>query len=166
MSPTRIVHVARAVRRGFVYAAGAVMVACTLVMGTVLMAGVALRYVFGGGLTWGTELSVILFPWLILAGVVVAAANNEHLGIDYLVRKLPAGYRRALQLVSIAVVTGLMLVIAAQSPQLLNAFQYQRTAVLGWPVSYAFYSLPFGLLSVAAVTLLRVPEVLFGEAES
>lgn len=166
MSPTRIVHVARAVRRAFIYAASAVMVACTLVMGTVLMAGVALRYVFGGGLTWGTELSVILFPWLILAGVVVAAANNEHLGIDYLVRKLPDRYRRAVQLISIAIVTGLMLVIAAQSPQLLNAFQYQRTSVLGWPVSYAFYSLPFGLLSVAAVTLLRVPDVLFGEAES
>nr|WP_210023371.1 MULTISPECIES: TRAP transporter small permease [unclassified Paenibacillus] len=55
-----------------------------LVFGNVIM-----RYAFNYGITWSEEISRFLFIWLIFIGSIGALKDNEHLGVDSLVKKLP-----------------------------------------------------------------------------
>ncbi|WP_459980140.1 TRAP transporter small permease, partial [Paenibacillus sp. YK5] len=49
---------------------------------------VVLRYVFNTGLTWSEELSRFLFIWMIFLGSILGLKDNEHLGVDMMVKKL------------------------------------------------------------------------------
>ena len=59
-------------------------------MAIFVFANVLMRYFFHSGLTWAEEISRFLFVWLIFLGSIVGFRDNEHLGIDTLVRKLSA----------------------------------------------------------------------------
>ncbi|PWG65796.1 TRAP transporter small permease [Spiribacter halobius] len=146
-------------RSGIRIAASAVVLATTVAIGCTLMLGVIVRYILAGSVAWASEVPVMLFPWLIMAGIVLAAVHEEHLGVDFFARKLPPAWQRALQLAVLVLVAALMLALAAQAPSILSFMQYRSTPVLGLPSTWAFYSVPIGMLAVAAVALLRLAEV-------
>lgn len=159
MAAEALIQCTSLARRAIYAAAAAVTVAATAVIGATLLLGVIVRYVLSGSLAWASELPVLLFPWLIMAGIVLAAARDEHLGVDFFARRLPAGWQVALQLLVLAGIAGLMLAMAAQAPSLLEFMQYRLTPVLRWPSSWAFYSVPLGTVAVAVLALLRMVEI-------
>lgn len=63
---------------------------------------VVLRYGFNSGITVSEELSRWLFVWMIFLGAVVALRQHAHLGVDTLVRALPAWGKRLCFIVSYA----------------------------------------------------------------
>jgi C4-dicarboxylate transporter DctQ subunit len=64
---------------------------------------VVLRYVFNSGLLWALEATTYLFAWLVLTGISYGVRINAHIGVDLVVRAVPAGRaRRALGLIGIA----------------------------------------------------------------
>ncbi|WP_456268445.1 TRAP transporter small permease [Kushneria sp. AK178] len=134
-----------------------VVVVTTAVIGITLMAGVIVRYFLAGSLAWGNELPVILFPWLIMGGVVMAAARHQHLGVDFFARKLSSTAARVLMIVVRLMVVALMVMLIQQSFALMQFMQYQTTPVLGWPATWSFYSLPLG---AAGVLLLAVIDLI------
>jgi len=146
-------------RSGIRIAAGAVVLATTVGIGCTLMLGVIVRYILAGSVAWASEVPVMLFPWLIMAGIVLAAVHEEHLGVDFFARKLPVAWQTALQLAVLVFVAGLMLALAEQAPSILSFMQYRSTPVLGLPSTWAFYSVPIGMLAVATVALLRLAEI-------
>ncbi|RKR03273.1 TRAP-type C4-dicarboxylate transport system permease small subunit [Kushneria sinocarnis] len=149
-------------RELFYLLGSAVVVVTTVVIGTTLMAGVIVRYFLSGSLAWGNELPVILFPWLVMGGVVMAAVRQQHLGVDFFVRRLPAGVARAVAALMQLLVIGLMGMLIYQSQSLLMFMQYQSSPVLGWPASWAFYSLPLGAAGVMVIALLELVAVVAG----
>lgn len=159
MTPETVLRCTDRLRRGLYAGAAVVVVATTAVIGATLLLGVIVRYVLSGSLPWASELPVLLFPWLIMAGIVLAAARDEHLGVDFFARRLPAAGQVALQLLVLAGIAGLMLAMAAQAPSLLEFMQYRLTPVLRWPSSWAFYSVPLGTVAVAVLALLRMVEI-------
>lgn len=52
-----------------------------LIMFVSLMLEVIVRYVVGGSLGWTTETPSLLFPWLVMGGVVVAAQHGQHIAV-------------------------------------------------------------------------------------
>lgn len=141
-------------RELFYIIGSAVVVITTAVIGITLMAGVVVRYFLAGSLAWGNELPVILFPWLIMGGVVMAAARHQHLGVDFFVRKLSPGAARGLMSVVQVMVIALMVLLIQQSFVLLQYMQYQTTPVLGWSATWAFYSLPLGAAGVLLLAII------------
>ncbi len=64
-------------------------IVCSLSLMTIFVFGnVVLRYVFNTGLTWSEELSRFLFIWMIFLGSILGLKDNEHLGVDMMVKKL------------------------------------------------------------------------------
>lgn len=53
------------------------------VAGLVILA-VVLRYVFNDPLTWGEELIVALFTWMVFVGAAAAVRSNMHIRIDFM----------------------------------------------------------------------------------
>ena len=52
-----------------------------------------LRYVAGTSLASASELPELLFPWMIMAGVVLAAQHGSHIAVVILTQKLGASRR-------------------------------------------------------------------------
>lgn len=72
------------------------------VMTLITFANVVVRYVFNGNILWALETTVFLFAWLVLLGVSYCVKVNAHLGVDAVVRLLPAGARRIATLLAVA----------------------------------------------------------------
>jgi len=49
-----------------------------------LMAEVVVRYATNQGMGWPTEVPNILFPWLVMSGVVLAAQRGQHIAVTAL----------------------------------------------------------------------------------
>src|SRR6476620_12173909 len=87
-----------AASRGLLYVTLAVVFA-------ILSANVALRYVAGTSLASASELPELLFPWMIMAGVVLAAQHGSHIAVVILTQKLGASRRWVLAAGSLVVAT-------------------------------------------------------------
>ena len=66
----------------------------TTVIFVILVANTVLRYATGSSLQWANEVPELLFPWLVMAGVVLAAQHGAHITTSFLVEKLPFSLRR------------------------------------------------------------------------
>ncbi|QQP92361.1 TRAP transporter small permease [Skermanella sp. TT6] len=64
-------------------------------------AQVVLRYGFNSGIIWGVEATNYMFAWMVLFGISYGVRVHAHIGIDLLVKSLPAGLRRWVGLVAI-----------------------------------------------------------------
>jgi TRAP-type C4-dicarboxylate transport system permease small subunit len=56
----------------------------TAVIFVILCANTVLRYTTGSSLQWANELPELLFPWLVMAGVVLAAQQGSHIATTFL----------------------------------------------------------------------------------
>ena len=63
----------------------AVLWTSTLVIFVILVCNTALRYASGASLQWANEVPELLFPWLVMSGVVLAAARGAHITTSFLV---------------------------------------------------------------------------------
>jgi TRAP-type transport system small permease protein len=73
-----------------------ILIALFLAIMVVLVFGnVVLRYAFNSGITVSEEVSRWLFVWLTFLGAIVAMREHGHLGVDTLVKRLPAWGKRA-----------------------------------------------------------------------
>ncbi|AWM01253.1 TRAP transporter small permease [Bradyrhizobium amphicarpaeae] len=72
----------------------AVIATCLVVMVVLVFGNVVLRYGFNSGITISEELSRWLLVWLTFLGAIVAMREHAHLGVDSLIRKLPASGKR------------------------------------------------------------------------
>lgn len=63
---------------------------------------VVLRYVFNSGLTWGLDLTLYLFAWLVLLGVSYAVKVTAHLGVDAITGLLAPKPRQIVALIAAA----------------------------------------------------------------
>ncbi len=85
-----------AASRGVLYVTLAVVFA-------ILSANVALRYVAGTSLASASELPELLFPWMIMAGVILAAQHGSHIAVVIVTQKLGASRRWVLAAGSVVV---------------------------------------------------------------
>lgn len=53
-----------------------------VVMFLSLMAEVIVRYVTNQGMGWPTEIPNLLFPWLMMSGIVLAAQYGKHIAVE------------------------------------------------------------------------------------
>ncbi|MCK1414871.1 TRAP transporter small permease [Bradyrhizobium sp. CW4] len=77
-----------------------IIAACLAVMVVLVFGNVVLRYGFNSGIAISEELSRWLLVWLTFLGAVVAMREHAHLGVDSLVRMLPAYGKRICFIVS------------------------------------------------------------------
>ena len=56
----------------------------TSVIFVILVANTILRYATGSSLQWANEVPELLFPWLVMSGVVLAAQRGAHITTSFL----------------------------------------------------------------------------------
>ena len=104
------------------------------------------RYFLNLPLDWSEEISRLFLIWMTFIGSSVAVKRNEHLMVEMFINKFPPRLRshwlRGLRIVSILI----LLMIIVSSFELLDMTRNQPSAILGFPTSLFFLSLPIGFL--------------------
>jgi TRAP-type C4-dicarboxylate transport system permease small subunit len=129
----------------------------------ILSANVALRYVAGTSLASASELPELLFPWMIMAGVILAAQHGSHIAIVIVTQKLKASRPWVLAGGSL-VVAGLYAGLAVTAWPLMEIAADERTPILQVPGSISVGCLVLGFALLSLVTLCRLPQVWAGSA--
>jgi TRAP-type C4-dicarboxylate transport system permease small subunit len=141
------------------------IVVCLAAMVVLVFTNVVLRYLFNSGIATSEELSRWLLVWLTFLGAIVALRQHAHLGVDTLVRALPAHGK------FVCFIASYLLMLYADA--LLTIGSWKQTVLTygdtapasGISVGLFFYSsgLVFGV-SAAVILLLDLARVLSGSA--
>jgi len=140
----------------------AVLYVTLSVVFVILSVNVCLRYAAGTSLAWASELPELMFPWMIMSGVVIAAQHGSHIAVVILTQKLGAARRWVLTAASL-VVAGLYLGLAWAAWPVFEIAADERTPIMQVPGSVSVGCLLLGFVMLAIVTLLRLPQVWRGE---
>ena len=124
----------------------------------VLTANVFLRYMSGTSLATASELPELLFPWMIMAGVVLAAQHGSHIAVVLLTQKMGDARRWVLAGGSI-VVAVLYGALAIMAWPLSEIAADERSPMLQVPGSVSVFAVMLGFGLLAVVTVCRLPKV-------
>ena len=129
-------------------------------MVVVVALGVLFRYAFGAALVWYDEFASYLLVWLTFYGAVVASYRRRHIGLEVLVERLPAGWKRAVELTAEACVFGFQIVLCYFGWVLTEKIGDETAVSLVWVHMRWVYSvLPISgalMLLVSGAELLRL----------
>ena len=140
------------------------LLATTLILG-ILLCNESLGILsdwMGFSIPWITEVSVILFAWVIFVGAGVITRTNSHISLDVLIERLPQKSQRAFKILNVI----LMLVVAYVmiyygGKHALFVGKFQNTVYLHISLFYLYISVPVGgvLLAINAFGhLFQLPD--------
>ena len=131
----------------------AVLWVSTSVIFVILCGNTVLRYATGSSLQWGNEVPELLFPWLVMAGVVLAAQHGAHITTTFLIEKLPFAARRPLTALSWLGVAVLYAVLAVQTFRMLEVVHDEKSPILQIPGSVTYGCVMGGMAMLAVLAL-------------
>jgi C4-dicarboxylate transporter DctQ subunit len=132
--------------------------ACMVLIFSVMLAQVIMRYVFGSVPFFVEEVSRYLLIWGVLAGIAVSIWNGSHLRVDLLLQIAPRIMRTPLQFFLAMTTLAVYLIFAVYGFKLVLFLHAERSISMGLPLSVPSAAIPlfFGAAAVhAAVQLFR-----------
>lgn len=139
--------------------------ACLSFMFVALLVNVFLRYVSGSGIAWAYEIHALLLPWLVAAGIVIAAARSRNIAITLLPDLLGPTARRNLLLVVQAIMLLVSLTVLQSSQPILKAAQFQNLSTLGIKQIWGYASLIYAFGAMAVIAIADMVRLLGGEGD-
>ncbi len=125
-----------------------------------LTANVVARYVLAaGGFDWAEEVPQQLFPWFIMAGVVLAVQRGGHIAVEWLMGKLGRGGQRTVLLAGHVLVALAYAWLCWQALVVADIAALEHSPALGLPGSTGYWAIAAGCALIAAgtaTTALRV----------
>lgn len=124
----------------------------TLAIFVILTGNTVLRYTQGKSLQFANEVPELLFPWLVMAGVVLAALKSAHITTTFFMDKLPYKIRRPLTSFTWLIVSALYALLANATYKMLEIVHDEKSSILQIPnsVTYACVMIGMALLAVLA----------------
>jgi TRAP-type transport system small permease protein len=119
----------------------------------ILSVNTVLRYSGGKSLQWANEVPELLFPWLVMAGVVLAAVRGAHITTSFLLERLSLSLRRYVAIWGAVLVTVLYGTLFVATWRLLGVVHDEHSPILGVPgsVTYGCVMIGLGLLALIAI---------------
>lgn len=142
-----------ALERAIVAVCSLVLWLTTSVIFVILTANTALRYLSGTSLQWANELPELLFPWLVMAGVVLAAEQGAHIATVFLMEAVPHKVKRAIGVAGWLVVAGLYGALAWATYAMLDIVHDEKSPILHVPGSVTYGCVMAGMTMLALLAL-------------
>ncbi len=120
---------------------------------TLLLVGVAARYVFSLPVVWVDEIVSLSFLWLAMLGAVIAMHRNEHLRLTLMVEKLPERARGYVQAFALCAVVVTLLALAWPAMEYAHDEWAIRTPELNMPNALRVAAIAFGVLAMLGLVL-------------
>ncbi len=125
----------------------------TVVIFAILVGNTILRYATGASLQWANEVPELLFPWLVMSGVVLAAQHGAHITTSFLIDKMSGAVRRLWGVLGWIVVCVLYGTLTLATWRMLEIVHDEKSPILQIPgsVTYSCVMVGMALLAVLAV---------------
>lgn len=125
----------------------------TAVIFVILACNTVLRYATGASLQWANEVPELLFPWLVMAGVVLASLHGAHIATTFLMESLSAGTRRVVGVIAWGVVAGLYTTLSVATFRMLEVVHDERSPILQLPGSITYACVMVGMVLLALLAV-------------
>lgn len=141
------------VERAVVAVCTGVLWLSTTVIFFILVVNTILRYVTGSSLQWASEVPELLFPWLVMAGVVLAAQSGAHIATTFLMEWLSERARRPVAALSWLLVAGLYATLVVATWRMLPIVHDEKSPILGLPGSLTYACVMGGMAMLAVLAV-------------
>jgi TRAP-type transport system small permease protein len=121
----------------------------TTIIFLILVANTILRYATGSSLQWANEVPELLFPWLVMSGVVLAALHGAHITTSFLAEKLSPAARKWMSFAAWLVVAGLYSTLAWATWKMLSIVHDEKSPILQIPGSWTYGCVMVGMVLLA-----------------
>lgn len=129
--------------------------ALAVLTGSVLW-GVLTRYVTERPAVWTTELSGILFTWVVFIGAMTAHQEGRHIRVTLLIDLLPAAARRALRKLADGLVLAFLAFAAWLSFVMMQKGATRPSPVLDIPFSWVYLATLIAFVGMSLTSALRL----------
>jgi len=129
--------------------------ALAVLTGSVLW-GVLTRYVTERPAVWTTELSGILFTWVVFIGAMTAHQEGRHIRVTLLIDLLPAAARRALRKLADGLVLAFLAYAAWLSFVMMQKGATRPSPVLDIPFSWVYLATLLAFVGMSLTSALRL----------
>jgi TRAP-type C4-dicarboxylate transport system permease small subunit len=149
-----------AAARGLEDAIGRVCAGAAVALGlaifVLMLLGIAGRHVFSRGLPAVTELPEQLFPWFVMASVVLAARAGAHVAVEFVALRAGPVWQRRLATLARSLTVALCSVVVWTVVRVAAIAGGDRSPILGIPTLHFHLALAlgFGLVGVLAACAL------------
>ena len=141
------------IERGVAALCRVVLWVSTTVIFVILVANTVLRYATGASLQWANEVPELLFPWLVMAGVVLASLHGAHIATTFLMDAVAASLRRIVATVSWLVVAALYATLTVATFRMLEVVHDEKSPILQLPGSITYACVMGGMALLATLAL-------------
>lgn len=128
-------------------------IASLVVMFVSLMAEVIVRYLTNQGMGWPTEMPNILFPWLVMSGVVLAAQRGQHIAVTAIIGMLGRAGNRVLLLGHQVLVAAAFFYLAWVGLDVLEITGSEEFPVTGITAHWAYLAMIVGFVGLGITAL-------------
>lgn len=128
-----------------------------------LMADVVVRYMTTRGLGWPSEVPNLLFPWLIMGGIVIGAHRSAHIAVTALSESLSIPKARVLASASQVLLCGVFSALAWLSLKVIAVTGQQVFPITRIPQLWAYSAMTFGCGGIALAAAVNFVRVLYAE---
>ena len=149
----------RMVDSAVTYAATSISIAALVAMFAALFAEVVVRYLTKQSLGWPTELPNFMFPWLIMAGIVLAAQHGAHIAVTLTLGLIGRGAQRALLVAMHAVIALTFLYLTWVGLDVIKIAGGEVYPVTGISANWAYLALIAGFAGIGVTALTTVGRV-------
>lgn len=121
-------------------------VATLSAMTAIVFAQVILRFVFNNALPWPEEISRYLMIWSCFLGSSLAVKYGEHIGVLFIVEKIPDGIRKYISFVIRLAIMVFLAFAAYHGFRMLEMTRRQVAPASGLNMAIAYAAIPVGSL--------------------
>nr|WP_085963061.1 TRAP transporter small permease [Brevibacillus massiliensis] len=131
-------------------------------MAILVFGNVVLRYLFNSGITWSEEMSRFLFVWLTFLGAIGALQDNEHLGVDMVVKKLSPLMKKVVFVITHVILLYVLWLVMDGSWKMTLINMDSTAPATGLPLSYVYGIGIVSSVCMAIIIVAKLYRVLFG----
>jgi TRAP-type transport system small permease protein len=139
---------------GIAWFCKALLWASTSVIFLILVANTILRYATGSSLQWANEVPELLFPWLVMAGVVLASIHGAHITTTFMMDKLTGLSRKLVSVSGWVMVAGLYATLTLATWRMLGIVHDEKSPILNIPGSTTYACVMVGMLLLSLLALM------------
>ena len=130
----------------------------------VTVINVLARYLFKSSIPWAQEVSGIAWTWTVMLGISWCFRRNSHMGVDFLVDKLPPQYRKWTYILHFSILTVAFIFMTYMSVIITKLGGYKLTNYFKIPYAIKYISAVIAFINMTIysicflVTAIRKPE--------
>jgi TRAP-type C4-dicarboxylate transport system permease small subunit len=149
--------ISRRLNQAMKFLAGFLIAAMTILV----FLQVVFRYLLDAPLDWSEEMASFAFVWMALLGASVGLRNDEHPRLDIFYQIFPEWLKKLSGLLINLAILFMLVVLFIFGLKFTIAMQMQRTAALGYSVSYVYAVLPISAVIMLIHVLVKSAMLVF-----